>query len=89
MVHERDNSKDKRYNHLKSEKSPYLIQHVENPVTGIWARKLSKSQERKQANLPIHWIFHLSLVSCDGRESFEDEEMAQLINEVFVPVKGS
>ncbi len=89
MVHERDNSKDKRYNHLKGEKSPYLIQHVENPVDWYpWGEEafLKAKRENKPIFLSIgystcHWCHVMA------RESFEDEEMAQLINEVFVPVK--
>lgn len=89
MVYEKDNNKDKRYNHLKGEKSPYLIQHVKNPVDWYpWGDEAF--QKARRENKPIflsigystcHWCHVMA------RESFEDEEMAQLINEVFVPVK--
>jgi len=32
MVQRRKEKSEKRYNHLKDEKSPYLIQHSQNPV---------------------------------------------------------
>lgn len=89
MVHEKDNNKDKRYNHLKGEKSPYLIQHVENPVDWYpWGEEAF--QKSKRENKPI--LLSIGYSTCHwchvmARESFEDEEMAQLINEVFVPVK--
>jgi hypothetical protein len=89
MVQERDNNKDKRYNHLKGEKSPYLIQHVENPVDWYpWGEEAFGKAKRE--NKPIflsvgystcHWCHVMA------RESFEDEDMAELINEVFVPMK--
>ncbi len=89
MVKERDNSTGKRYNHLRGEKSPYLIQHAENPVDWYpWGEEAF--QKAKKENKPIflsigystcHWCHVMA------RESFEDPDMAVLINQVFVPVK--
>lgn len=89
MVKNENKKSVKHYNHLKDEKSPYLIQHAQNPVDwypwGEEAFKKAKS-ENKPLFLSIgystcHWC-HVMV-----RESFQDQEMAQLINQVFVPVK--
>ncbi len=76
-------------NHLKDEKSPYLLQHRDNPVDWYpWGDKAF--QKAKDENKPIflsigystcHWCHVMS------RESFQDQEIGQLINQVFVPVK--
>jgi uncharacterized protein YyaL (SSP411 family) len=89
MVQEKVNDTGKRYNHLKGEKSPYLIQHAENPVDWYpWGEEAF--QKAKKENKPIflsigystcHWCHVMA------RESFEDEDMAEFINQVFVPVK--
>ncbi|CDG64989.1 MAG: uncharacterized protein PWQ15_1155 [Methanobacterium sp.] len=77
------------FNHLKDEKSPYLLQHRDNPVDWYpWGDEAF--QKAKDENKPIflsigystcHWCHVMS------RESFEDPEIGQLINEVFVPIK--
>ena len=89
MVQRRKEKSEKHYNHLKDEKSPYLIQHAQNPVDWYpWGEEAFK--KAKEENKPIflsvgystcHWCHVMA------RESFEDHEMAQLINEVFIPVK--
>ena len=76
-------------NHLKDEKSPYLQQHVHNPVDWYpWGDKAF--QKAKIENKPIflsigystcHWCHVMA------RESFEDQEIARLLNNVFVAVK--
>jgi uncharacterized protein YyaL (SSP411 family) len=79
----------KKPNHLASEKSPYLQQHAYNPVEWYpWSEEaFNKSkQEDKPIFLSIgystcHWCHVME------RESFEDEEIAGLMNEVFVSVK--
>ncbi|MBY9005241.1 MAG: thioredoxin domain-containing protein [Candidatus Lokiarchaeota archaeon] len=79
----------KKYNNLISEKSPYLLQHSENPVNWYpWGDKaFSKA---KKENKPIflsigystcHWC-HVMAHEC-----FEDQEMAKLINENFISIK--
>ena len=89
MVQNNEEKSEKHYNHLKDEKSPYLIQHSQNPVDWYpWGDEAFK--KAKKENKPIflsvgystcHWCHVMA------RESFEDPEMAQLINEVFIPVK--
>jgi len=89
MVQRRKDKSEKRYNHLKDEKSPYLIQHARNPVDWYpWSDEAFN--KAKKENKPIflsigystcHWCHVMA------RESFEDYEMAQLINEVFISIK--
>ncbi len=76
-------------NRLVAEKSPYLLQHAYNPVDwhpwGAEAFQKAKS-EGKLVFLSIgystcHWCHVME------RESFEDEQVAALLNQHFVPVK--
>ncbi|MGD0021712.1 MAG: thioredoxin domain-containing protein [Smithellaceae bacterium] len=78
-----------KQNRLKSEKSPYLLQHAQNPVDWYpWGEEAFEKSRR--ADQPIflsigystcHWCHVME------RESFEDEKVAQLLNEVFVCIK--
>jgi uncharacterized protein YyaL (SSP411 family) len=76
-------------NHLGKESSPYLLQHVDNPVDwhpwGEDALGLAK-KENKPILLSIgyaacHWCHVMA------HESFEDDETAVLMNEHFVNIK--
>ncbi len=76
-------------NHLAAEKSPYLQQHAHNPVDwypwGKEAFERAKSED-KPIFLSIgystcHWCHVME------RESFESEEVARVLNEVFVCIK--
>jgi len=81
------------YNHqsnqLAWEKSPYLLQHAHNPVRWLpWSQEAwdKAVREDKPVFLSIgyatcHWCHVMA------HESFEDPEVAELINEAFVPVK--
>jgi len=76
-------------NRLIGEKSPYLIQHAHNPVD--WYPWSDEAFERARAeNKPIflsvgystcHWCHVMA------HESFEDREVARLMNEAFVCIK--
>ncbi|MBZ5676366.1 MAG: thioredoxin domain-containing protein [Acidobacteriia bacterium] len=76
-------------NRLAHEKSPYLLQHAHNPVDWYpWGQEaLDKArQEDKPIFLSIgystcHWCHVME------RESFENEDVAGILNEHFVPVK--
>jgi uncharacterized protein YyaL (SSP411 family) len=80
---------DGEYNHLIFEKSPYLLQHAENPVNWYpWGPEAFKKAqtEDKPVFLSIgystcHWCHVME------RESFEDPEVAVLMNDVFVSIK--
>jgi len=78
-----------RANRLAGETSPYLLQHSGNPVDWYpWGEEaLAKARrEDKPILLSIgyaacHWCHVME------RESFENEEIARLMNELFVPIK--
>jgi uncharacterized protein YyaL (SSP411 family) len=76
-------------NRLAKEKSPYLLQHAQNPVDWYpWSDEAfdKASREDKPIFLSIgystcHWCHVME------RESFEDKEIAKLLNEAFVCIK--
>ncbi len=76
-------------NRLASETSPYLLQHAENPVD--WYAWGEEALERARAeNRPI--LVSIGYAACHWchvmeRESFEDPEVAALMNERFVCIK--
>src|SRR5690625_3253721 len=76
-------------NRLIAEKSPYLLQHAYNPVNW-YAWGDGAFEKAKQENKPIflsigystcHWCHVMS------DESFEDEEVAALLNEHYISIK--
>ena len=76
-------------NKLKSEKSPYLKQHENNPVDWLaWNKdSLKKAQvEKKPIFLSIgyascHWCHVMA------HESFENIEIAKVMNDNFINIK--
>lgn len=76
-------------NRLINEKSPYLLQHAHNPVDWYpWGKEAFEKAkvEDKPIFLSIgysccHWC-HVML-----RESFEDREIAEILNNNFISVK--
>ncbi|MRN56750.1 thioredoxin domain-containing protein [Paenibacillus monticola] len=76
-------------NRLAKEKSPYLLQHAHNPVNWFpWGDEAFA--KAKSENKPIflsigystcHWCHVME------RESFEDEEVASLLNENYIAIK--
>jgi hypothetical protein len=76
-------------NRLAQEKSPYLQQHAHNPVDWYpWGEEAAAKARRE--NKPIflsigystcHWCHVME------RESFENPEIAQLLNQSFVSIK--
>lgn len=79
----------KHTNKLVNETSPYLLQHAHNPVDwypwGEEALALAKAQNKlilvSIGYSACHWCHVME------RESFENEEIAQLMNEYFVCIK--
>jgi uncharacterized protein YyaL (SSP411 family) len=80
----------KKYsNRLRFEKSPYLLQHADNPVDWYpWGEEAF--EKAKKENKPIflsigystcHWCHVME------QESYEDPEVAKLMNETFVSIK--
>ena len=76
-------------NRLGNEKSPYLLQHAENPVDWYpWGEEAFEKAAREQKPIFLsigystcHWCHVME------HESFENEATARLLNEYFVPVK--
>jgi uncharacterized protein YyaL (SSP411 family) len=83
------NKNNKKANRLINETSPYLLQHAYNPVNWYsWGKDaLEKARsEDKPIFLSIgysscHWCHVMA------HESFEDEEIAKIMNENFVNIK--
>jgi uncharacterized protein len=76
-------------NRLVDETSPYLLQHAYNPVD--WYPWGPEALERAAAENKALFI-SIGYAACHWchvmeRESFEDEETAQLMNELFVCIK--
>ena len=80
---------DNQYNRLILEKSPYLLQHADNPVDWYpWCEEAFDEANKKDKPIFLsigystcHWCHVME------HESFEDEEVANLMNEVFVSIK--
>lgn len=76
-------------NNLANESSPYLLQHKDNPVNWYpWGKEAF--EKAKNENKPVflsigystcHWCHVMA------HESFEDTEIAELLNKYFVSVK--
>ncbi|KAK7481023.1 hypothetical protein BaRGS_00027742 [Batillaria attramentaria] len=76
-------------NRLAEEKSPYLLQHASNPVQWYpWGDEAIR--KAKEENKPIflsvgystcHWCHVME------RESFENEEIGEVLNRFFVSIK--
>ena len=82
-------TEDKKMNKLGGEKSPYLLQHKDNPVNWYpWGEEAFKAakKEDKPIFLSIgystcHWCHVME------HESFEDSTVAELMNNNFINVK--
>ncbi|GAA4707423.1 DUF255 domain-containing protein [Brevibacillus fulvus] len=80
---------NRKPNRLANEKSPYLLQHAYNPVDWYpWSDEAFA--KAKAENKPIflsigystcHWCHVME------RESFENEQVAELLNEQYVAIK--
>ena len=83
------NANQRKSNRLIREKSPYLLQHAHHPVDWYpWGKEAFKKakEEDKPVFLSIgystcHWCHVMA------RESFEDEEVASILNRDFISVK--
>ncbi len=86
---DRETGKHSYTNRLIHEKSPYLLQHAHNPVDWYPWGEVAFAKARKE-NKPIflsvgystcHWCHVME------RESFENPEIAKILNEHFVSIK--
>jgi uncharacterized protein YyaL (SSP411 family) len=87
--HVRDDGSARFVNRLALESSPYLLQHAHNPVDWRpWGDEAFA--EARERDVPVflsvgystcHWCHVME------EESFEDLEIAEVLNRLFVPVK--
>jgi uncharacterized protein YyaL (SSP411 family) len=76
-------------NSLSEEKSPYLLQHKDNPVD--WYPWCDEAFEKARAkDKPV--FLSIGYATCHwchvmAHESFEDEEVAELMNDAFINIK--
>lgn len=76
-------------NRLAQESSPYLLQHADNPVDWYpWSEEAFEKARREDKPVLVsigyatcHWCHVMA------HESFEDNEVARLMNEAFVNIK--
>jgi len=79
----------KHTNRLINETSPYLLQHAHNPVNWYpWGEEAF--EKAKSENKPL--LLSIGYSACHWchvmeRESFENEEIAALMNKLFVNIK--
>jgi uncharacterized protein YyaL (SSP411 family) len=76
-------------NLLANESSPYLLQHADNPVNWMPWNKESLALA-KQSNKPI--LLSIGYSACHwchvmAHESFEDQETANFMNDLFINIK--
>ena len=81
--------KSAKHNSLIHEKSPYLLQHAENPVDW-YAWNEEAFRKAKEEDKPI--FLSIGYATCHwchvmAHESFEDGEVAGLLNQSFVSIK--
>jgi uncharacterized protein YyaL (SSP411 family) len=77
------------HNRLASATSPYLLQHAENPVHW-WPWSDEAFAEAAGRQVPV--FLSVGYAACHwchvmAHESFEDEQIASMINDQFVPIK--
>ncbi len=76
-------------NHLAQETSPYLLQHMDNPVHW-WPWGAEAFQHAQHTGKPV--LLSVGYAACHwchvmAHESFEDNATAQVMNELFVNIK--
>lgn len=86
---QKNQAKERKPNRLIREKSPYLLQHAYNPVD--WHTWSEEAFEKAKAqDKPVfvsigysacHWCHVME------KESFDDDEVAKLLNEAFICIK--
>ncbi len=82
-------STQKHINRLAQETSPYLLQHADNPVAWRPWNQAALDVAREQDKPILLSIGYSACHWCHvmAHESFEDEETAAVMNELFVNIK--
>jgi uncharacterized protein YyaL (SSP411 family) len=76
-------------NRLASATSPYLLQHADNPVDW-WPWSAEAFEEARRRDVPL--LISVGYAACHwchvmAHESFEDDDIAKVINDGFVAIK--
>jgi uncharacterized protein YyaL (SSP411 family) len=76
-------------NKLQTEKSPYLLQHLDNPVNWFPWREEAFSLARDKNRLIFLSIGYSTCHWCHvmAHESFEDQDVAELLNRDYISIK--
>ena len=76
-------------NHLITESSPYLLQHANNPVNWYAWNDVTLELAKKENKLILVSIGYSACHWCHvmEHESFEDAEVAELMNKHFINIK--
>ncbi len=76
-------------NNLISETSPYLLQHANNPINWFAWNTKTLSKAKKENKLLLISIGYSSCHWCHvmEKESFENEEVAEIMNHHYINVK--
>ena len=76
-------------NHLKNERSPYLKQHSNNPVSWFAWNKVSLAKAKKERKPIFLSVGYASCHWCHvmANESFENLDTAKILNEKFISIK--
>lgn len=84
-----EQSPEKQGNDLIHETSPYLLQHAYNPVNWKAWNEQTLAQAQKENKLMVISIGYAACHWCHvmEKESFENDTIAQLMNESFVNIK--
>ncbi len=79
----------KKPNRLINEKSPYLLEHAYNPVDWYpWGDEaFAKARRRTSRSSSASGTPPVTGAIVMAQESFEDEKIAAILNEKFVPIK--
>ncbi len=84
-----EHSIDRTMNRLRTETSPYLLQHADNPVDWMpWSEEAL--QMARDQNKPI--LLSIGYSACHwchvmAHESFEDPPTAEIMNRLFINIK--
>ena len=80
---------EKDSNKLATETSPYLLQHAKNPVNWFAWNSETLEKAKKENKLLLISIGYSSCHWCHvmEKESFENEEVAEIMNHHFINVK--
>jgi len=89
IVNASESKKMSKPNRLINEKSPYLLQHADNPVDWYpWGEEAFEKAKKEDKPILVsigystcHWCHVME------HESFEDPEVAKLMNDTFISIK--